>query len=668
MRVEKHFLVKMALLALIIGVVLVARINATATPSAGLLKEAQNLLDQHKDDAALVCLNKLISQEPNNAMAHVERSRALSRAGRYDKALEDSNKAINLDPRLVKAYVERAEIYIDTERYPKALVDINKAIKLQPQLAIAYARRAMVYNGLKEYQKAVENCNKAIAIDPKTSDFYAIRAAAFRDLRQYQKALQDCNKALSLNSKEATTWAQRGYIYSHLDEFAKSVRDYSIAIEIDPKSVSTHWLRAKAYEKVGEFEKQIDDLTAAAKIDPKDSDLFEKRAEAYYELGEFQKAIDDCTTARRLDSASWISYFIAAYAYEELGLYDKAIELRTKNLELDKKNGDLWCLRAKDYELIGKFDLAQADRRKAVGLLSKGERVKSHGCDPMIDFKNLTGTSPRDGISKQLKGLPVVLPFKYDDGAHIGIPVQVNGHPLRLMLDTGCAHSDLWEQAMAGVAKSDGAKSEGRKANGKVYQYGSFRARDLKLGTLTLKNVVMEVHEGLVGHKTLSGFLGGNILENFIVTVDYSKKQVTLATSVERSRSRKAFILPMWIRQHTPFCKVRLNEKLELTAVLDTGCPRSMSPDSLLKGILQKELVFKNQIYGPWFGVLDCERVRLKSVGLGEKTFEAPIFDVFPAAEAPAAAGRITLGDDFLSKFKTVTFDYPARRVIFEPK
>jgi hypothetical protein len=103
------------------------------------------------------------------------------------------------------------------------------------------------------------------------------------------------------------------------------------------------------------------------------------------------------------------------------------------------------------------------------------------------------------------------------------VPAQVNGHPLQLMLDTGCGHSDLWKQAMPGVAEMDKTLLRGTNASGKEYNFGSFRARDLKLGNLTLSNVAMAVDDGLVGHKTISGFLGGNILENFVVTVRLSK-------------------------------------------------------------------------------------------------------------------------------------------------
>jgi len=60
LRLENHVLTKVALLASIIIVALSQQINATATPSTGLLKKARALLEQDQDKAALACLNSLI--------------------------------------------------------------------------------------------------------------------------------------------------------------------------------------------------------------------------------------------------------------------------------------------------------------------------------------------------------------------------------------------------------------------------------------------------------------------------------------------------------------------------------------------------------------------------------------------------------------------------------
>jgi hypothetical protein len=73
-RFENHILNKLMLLATVVVFSLSQSSNAIAAPSTDLLKKAQALLEQHKTDAALACLNTLIDKEPKNARAYSERS------------------------------------------------------------------------------------------------------------------------------------------------------------------------------------------------------------------------------------------------------------------------------------------------------------------------------------------------------------------------------------------------------------------------------------------------------------------------------------------------------------------------------------------------------------------------------------------------------------------
>ncbi|CAN5305027.1 hypothetical protein BH11CYA1_BH11CYA1_45160 [soil metagenome] len=636
----------------------------------GLLKQAQNLLEQDKNSAALALLNSLITKEPNNALAYNERARTYGRLASYSLALEDCNKAIALSPRLPLAYAYRAAIYIVTARYDEALSDSNKALAINPKFAMAYSMKALVYERLKAYQKEVDECNKAIAIDAKTYRYYVFRASALNQLGQHQKALQDCNTALSLNSKKSDSYIQRGHTYCCLGKFQKAIDDCSAAIKINPVSGDAYRLRASAFCKLGQYQKGIDDLTAAIKIAPKQADLYARRACVLHDLGQLQSTIIDCAEATELNPNLLEAYCSSAAAYEELGLYDKAIKPRTKLVELNANDCFNWSNRARIYELLGKFDLAQADRQKAFSLATLNEQANMQLCAPLADFNASVvsdGEGLNDKISNQLKNGPVVLPFHYDDGGHIVLPVQVNGHPLELMLDSGCGHSDLWKAAMPGVASEDKLRLQGSHANGQKFNHGFFRARDLKLGNLILANVMMGVNKGLEGHKTLGGFLAGNILEHFVVTIDYAKKEVLLASSAEKNFSQRAIIVPMIVRSHRPYCMVKLDGKLDLVALLDTGCPTNLSADALLKPVLSGKLSFPEHMSGPWLGELSSESVRLKSLQVGELKLEAPIIDVFPAAQAADAAAELVLGNSFLSQFRSVTFDYLTRRVIFEP-
>ncbi len=667
MRFKIHLLIAAVLIASIVIFAWMYRLGPFPPTPSELLENAQGLLSQNRDQAALDSLNTLIKKNPKYAQAYRERSFAYGKLEKYDEALADSHAAIALDPKFALAYCTRAAIYILVKRYQDALADSDKAIALDPKLADPYGMRALVYERLENYDKDVEECNKAIALEPKVMRYYLFRATALRHLKKYQEALQDCNKALSLTSKQSGPFIERGFIYLRLGEFHKAVEDYTAAIKLNPQSPQGYLLRADAYRDLGQYQKQIDDLTLAVQISPQLAKVYEQRGHAYYQLGQLQNALADCSKAIGLNANSLCALCTTAASYEDLGLYDKAIPFRTKISSIDAESQFNWVNLGRDYLMLEKISQADSAWYQADRFATPSERRSSSLCNPMVVLHHYSKHSPKYNIDQQLKSKSVVLPFHYDDQNHICVPARVNDHALELMLDTGCNHSELWKQAMPQIGKLENVPLRGATANGTGYSYGSFTARSIQLDTVTLPTVSMAVNDGLVGHKSLSGFLGGNILENFIVTVDYLNKKVILSSSLKPSGLNPIIILPMRVRDHKPYCSVTLDDRIVVSALLDTGGPFNISPDSLLKPI-QTEFIFKGHIAGPWIGRLDSNHVRLKSIKLGKSNFDAPYFDVYSAEQAPSMASEIVLGDHFFRRFKTVTFDYPGRQVIFEPK
>lgn len=600
-----------------------------------------------------------------DGQAHRERAIALVRSGNLVFALQEINKAINLDPQNGLGYAYRAAIHIEGASYKDALSDINKSISLNPNLAIAYSIRAVAHERLKDYKSEVTAATKAIELDPRVAKYFLIRATARTELGLYQLAIQDCNKALSICAINSNGYIRRGYAYKCLRKHDKALQDYTIALKIAPNSTDGRLLRAELFEELGDYHQQIDDLSAALKVRPMEIETYEKRALAYYRLGELQNAIDDCNKVSEFSSMSIEAIRIAAWSYEDLGCYEKAIERRTKLSRITPKDASNWSARAYDLDKIGSFAQAQIDRKTAVKLVSAGNLVNLQMDAPLVDFdKSLCSTSRKD-IQRQLEQQPVILPFEYN-GEHIIVRVSVDGRPLKLMLDTGCGKSTLFKRSLPSGARLATATVRRLKANNNWYLQDFFRAKELKLDRLVIPEVAFAVQRTTSEHIPYDGYLGSNILENFVVTVDFTVNQVRLTALVEPENTE--IVLPMITRNHRPSCLVMLNGKRSCLALLDTGSSFNVSADSLLKIIILKKLSFDETLSGQWLGRIEASRVKLKSLGLGAFDLKSPAFMVFPARKAPEMAEQVVLGLDTLRHFNSVTFNFPARRVIFRPK
>lgn len=648
--------------------------NSETETNKASYSKANVLLDKFKNKEALKLLNEIIQKDPTNAEAYASRCKAYAQLGELDKSLADGNKSIALNPKLPLAYLNRSGVFDLKNRVNNAMTDCDKAILLDSKSELAYLVRTYLFLKQNNYQKAIEDCNKAIDLNPKSAKAYSFKGNAYHHLKQDEEALFNLGTAIELGSPQIKSQAllERGHILFHQKKFQDAIKDYDEAIRINIQPLSAHKMRSDVFREIGDYPKHIEDLSVALKIKPKNLNDIESRANAHLKIGEIRQAIDDFNTEISIDQSHKHVLTEIAAAYDEVGVPLRAAQFRTKYLKREPKDFYEYLKRANNYDALGKFDLAREDRFKACKLSNETEIKPYSLCYPLIDFKNLFVDPVEKVIDKQMKNNSIILPLRYaHDGykkGHFGIPVKINGHTLTLMIDTGCGHSDIWNSSCSKIGVVNSSKLKSNYANGKAYTFGFFRAKEFQIGNLVLNNVGFGINEGLPGHPVFGGFLGGNIMEKFAVTIDFANSNAIFAPSFSLAPGHSYIILPMRMHNHRPYCNITLDGKLTRSALLDTGCPFSMAPDSLVRPLIKRKLNFNDRIQGPWLGLLSSEKVQLQTVALGKRFFKAPAFDVFPSHEAPKAAADIIIGNDFLSNFKTVTFDYYGKRVIFEPK
>jgi len=98
---------------------------------AELLEQGQACLDADKPEAALTCLEELLSLEPGHAEAWVKKGAALERLGRLDDALQCYDRAIARDASLTIAYLHKGGLYNRLERFDDALACYEQALHTQ---------------------------------------------------------------------------------------------------------------------------------------------------------------------------------------------------------------------------------------------------------------------------------------------------------------------------------------------------------------------------------------------------------------------------------------------------------------------------------------------------------------------------------------------------------
>lgn len=182
------------------------------------------------------------------------------------------------------------------------------------------------------------------------------------------------------------------------------------------------------------------------------------------------------------------------------------------------------------------------------------------------------------------------LPMTSDITAPSGLPemtVEINGHPVNFILDTGGDRLYLDE----GLAEKLGIKVVSKRRSKYAYTAGETVdepvgvADRVRLGEVTLRNVPVIVAKWKARGVKSDGVVTTQMLKPFLSTIDYANKRITLRERSERGRRQlletfggnAPYQLPFYMTStHLMFAKGSINGHGGMNLLLDSGLALSM--------------------------------------------------------------------------------------------
>jgi hypothetical protein len=172
-------------------------------------------------------------------------------------------------------------------------------------------------------------------------------------------------------------------------------------------------------------------------------------------------------------------------------------------------------------------------------------------------------------------------------GALPTVTVEINGHPVSFILDTGGDRLYLDEGLAERLAITTISKRRSRYAytKGEYVDEPLGVADRVRLGEVTLRNVPVIVAKWRVLGQKTDGVVTTQILKQFLSTVDYANKRITLRERSEGGRrhlrewlgGQPTVEVPFFMTgTHLMFAKGTLNGHEGLNLLLDSGLASSM--------------------------------------------------------------------------------------------
>jgi tetratricopeptide (TPR) repeat protein len=268
-----------------------ARLKALQPPTvAEMLAEGQ-AIDMSNDPGsdkrmrAAYLASRVLMEEPNNALAHLLRARAIANLGigqLSGLAWSHATIALQIDPKLATAHFVRAILFMRGKGYAEAATELTAAIALDPNDMRFYAQRGDAYAQLGRNEPAVQDLTRFLASSPKDISALQGRALAYYNLKEYPAALADLNTAFGVDPRSFAVKASTVRVLDAMGRKADADTVHIVLMaEHEAEAKANTYLAARVTPELSAKAASIKDGQAYAALEKRAKDRFQAFVDEY---------------------------------------------------------------------------------------------------------------------------------------------------------------------------------------------------------------------------------------------------------------------------------------------------------------------------------------------------------------------------------------------------
>lgn len=148
--------------------------------------------------------------------------------GNQQKVIQNYNRVISKNPRNINAYINRGIAYYRQGKYDQAITNYTQAIGISKNIH-AYINRGIAYHRQGKYDLAIADYNQALSINSKSVDAYINRGIAYRRQGKYKLAIADYHRAISIDDNNGDAYYALGLTYAQLGNQQAAIASYYLA-------------------------------------------------------------------------------------------------------------------------------------------------------------------------------------------------------------------------------------------------------------------------------------------------------------------------------------------------------------------------------------------------------------------------------------------------------
>jgi len=326
-------------------------------------------------DKAIECYRVVASLEPKNSIVVKNIVRILFRIGQVDKALMASRAAIRLNGKDDQAWHLMASCLRRLGRMDEAIMSLKKAVALKGKVEyIVQLGGLLIDEGRIIPARAL--AEEAIRMDIVHSEIWALKGDADFAVKAFIRAIASYDRALELDNRDATAWTHKGAAFMGLERYDEAVQSFNEALKLMPGDIEVLTLRGDALFKLGIFSSAIKCYDQVLAKCPDDIATMLRKADAQISLSMFDDAARTYAKTVQKDPGQSKAWLGLGEAQMRLGHFDKALNATDKCLEIDQTSYIAWYQKAVIHYILGEYDDAHTFAMKASTIAKGSKKVE----------------------------------------------------------------------------------------------------------------------------------------------------------------------------------------------------------------------------------------------------------------------------------------------------
>lgn len=315
--------------------------NPKDTDSRGL--QGSLLLDKGDIQRAIIELQGVVANAPDNFVARFNLGRAHIARNEYEQARQQFAEAVRLRPDYIPARLALAQLQVTRAEYDNAFKTAGDILTLDSRNTTAKLIQSAALLGMKKYAASREILQAILAANPNSADTLFQLGVVNLSEGRYKEADEAFNKSHSLSPANAR--GLMGMVETDLaqNEPEKAMQLLQTEVQKTPNRLDYHLALGNTAVRIGrydqaiaEFQKVLDGMEKGSKTR---GDILLRIGETYRRKGDLSNSITALQQARQILPENPVIIGTLALTLDGAGRKREARMAYEQTLKLDPSNG-----------------------------------------------------------------------------------------------------------------------------------------------------------------------------------------------------------------------------------------------------------------------------------------------------------------------------------------